>query len=86
MSMIDLQAVIASSFFSGNSTVAGLVIFTVVMLGALALVKRPFMALVLMIPVTVIFNQIGILPTDLALVMIVIAVLGLGVTSSKALR
>lgn len=86
ISIVDLQALISNSFFSGNTTAAALVIFSVVMLGILGLIKRPFLALVAMIPITVLFQQIGILPTDLAIIMIVIAVLALGVTSSKALR
>lgn len=86
ISITDLQGLISTTFFDGNAEAAALLMFAVVMLGILALVKRPFLALVVMIPVTVLFNLLGVLPTDLTLIMVVIVVMGLGITSSKAFK
>lgn len=86
MDLSDFQTLIAQSFLGGSETAAGLIIFSAVMVAVLALVKRPFLALVVMLPVTILFNVLGIIATDLTVILVIVVVLGLAVTSSKALR
>lgn len=82
----QFQDILAGSLFSGNETVAGIVIFAVVMAVVFVVMKRNvFGALVVAIPVAFIFSLLGVLGTDLMLILIVICVLGLATVSKKTL-
>lgn len=75
LSITDLQSIIANGFLDGNATVAGLIMFAAVMLILLVLVKKKETAVVGMLPVALIFGALGILSTDLMVLLIVITVL-----------
>lgn len=87
--MIDLnqfQSILADGLFSGNTTVAGLVMFVVVLAIMFVLLKKNvFASLVIAIPVAFIFSLLGLLGGDMLLLLIVICVLGLATIGKKTL-
>ena len=79
--LVDIQNIIATNFFSGNVTIAGLAIFSIVLLIIFTLIHNRTAALIVCMPVTLIFSSLGVLSTDLMLLMIIVVVLGLAVTA-----
>ena len=78
--------IVADSLFSGNTAVAGVVIFVVTMAMVFMLMKRNvFASLVIAIPVTFVYSMLGVLSMDLTLILIVVCVLGLATVSKKTL-
>lgn len=78
--------IVADSLFSGDTMVAGVVIFVVTLAVVFMLMKRNvFASLVIAIPVTFVYSMMGILSLDLTLILIVICVLGLATVSKKTL-
>lgn len=82
----DFQTILANTLFDGSMQIAGIVIFAAVIVMVLSIVKKTFVSLVVMIPVTLIFYYLGILSTDLTVILIIIVVLGLAMTAPKALN
>lgn len=83
ISLNDIQNIIADSFLNGDLTIAGLIMFTVV-LGVLFTIfnRNIFTALLLSLPVTLIFSLLGVLSSDMTVLLIIITVLGLAITST----
>lgn len=84
--MITLEQmtdILGESFFSGDSAIAGMVIFTGVMLVLFAVFGRKSLIVpfALMLPVTLIFTSLSIIPEALTILLIVVAVMGLAVTA-----
>lgn len=83
-SLQDLQTILAQSFFSGDVGIAGMIMFT----GILAFVfvffarKNIMVGFAIMLPLTVIFSTLGVLPETMAVLLVLIAVIGL----SKMIR
>ena len=79
----DIQTIIADSFLNGDLTIAGLLMFTVV-LGVLFTIfnRNIFTALLLSLPVTLIFSLMDVLSADMTVLLIIITVLGLAITST----
>lgn len=82
----DFQTILANTLFDGSMQIAGIVIFAAVIVMVLSIVKKTFVSLVVMIPVTLIFYYLGILSTDLTVILIIVVVLGLAMTAPKALN
>lgn len=83
MQFSDIQFAIAQTFLGGNMTMSGIIMYAVVLALILAITKSPFTALVLGLPITVLFAGLGILSGDMTIIMIVIIVIGLAFSSSK---
>ena len=87
--MIDLnqfQSLLADGLFSGNELVAGLVIFVVTLAVIFVVLKQNvFASLVVAIPVAFIYSMLGILGSEMLLLLIVICVLGLATIGKKTL-
>ncbi len=87
--MIDLsqfQDILADSLFAGNGTVAGLVIFAITLAVIFVVLNQNiFASLVIAIPVAFIYSLLGLLSTDMLLLLIVICVLGLATVGKKTL-
>lgn len=60
--------------------------FTVVMLLIFTLVRNLQTVMLLMLPVTLIFSILGILTTDMTILLIIVAVLGLASTARNVWR
>ena len=81
--LADIQNIVADSFFNGDTTIAGLVMFMVV-LGILFTIfnRNVFTALLLALPTVLIFSLMGVLSSDMTILLIIITVLGLGVSAT----
>ena len=82
----QFQDILGDSFFSGDMAIAGIVIFVVIMAVVfVVLQKNVFAALVISIPLSLVFMMMGILSAELAMILIVVSVLGLATVAKKTL-
>ena len=82
--MMDLNGIIdvlASTFFGGDTVVAGIVIYSMVLLIILALTRKAFITLLISLPVTFVFTSLNVLSQEMMILMIIVVVLGLAYTS-----
>lgn len=79
----QIQLIVADSFLGGNLSIAGMAIFFIVMLAVFVLIKDKQSAMILMIPLTLIFSVLGILDTNLTVILIVIAVVSVAMKARK---
>ena len=87
--MIDLQGFIqmlSDAMFGGDTTIGGIVIMAMIMLVIVALTRNAFVSLVIALPVAFIFSSLKIIPQELMILMIIVAVLGLAYTSRNIWR
>lgn len=83
MQFADIQFAIAQTFLGGNMAMGGVIMYAVVLALVLAITRNPFTALILGLPITVLFTGLGILSGDMTIIMIIVIVIGLAFTSSK---
>lgn len=78
LSLQDIQEILADQFFDGNTAIAGIVMYVAVM--ALVVVffanKNITLAFGLMLPVTLIFTMLNVLPETLTIMLILVFVIG----------
>lgn len=81
----DLQTIIADNFSNGDLQIAGLMMMMCVMLliAAFTIRKGLTLTLLMMMPVTLIFSAMGVLTGDMMILMIIVSVLGLGISARK---
>ena len=79
----DITQILANTFFSGNTDIAGMVIFTIALAIVFIFVKKVFAALVISLPLAFIFSSLGIVSQELMILLVIVAVLGLAFTSRK---
>ena len=77
----ELVDIIAINFFGGSIDQAGVVIFALVMVAIFAVTRNVFQSLVLALPITFLFSMLGLLPSDMVVLLIIVVVLGLAMTS-----
>lgn len=77
----ELVDIVAINFFGGSVDQAGLIIFAFAMVGLFGLTRNVFQSLIIALPVTFLFSMLGLLPTDMVVLLIIVVVLGLAVTS-----
>lgn len=78
-SIQEIQILIAQSFFGGDTGIAGIVMYSVVlaMIFLLFAKNNLMIAFALMFPVSFIFSMLNVLPTSMAVLMVIVAVVGL---------
>lgn len=86
-SINDIQRLLGEEMFSGDLSMAGLAIFTAIMVVIFAAFGRknillPFAA---MIPLTVMFSGMGIVPSSMAIILTLISVLVIAAKAREAL-
>ncbi len=87
--MMDLNGliqIVADTFFGSDVVVAGIVIYSAVLLVILALTRRAFITLLIALPVTFVFTQLHVLSQDMMIMLIIVVVLGLAYTSRNMWR
>lgn len=83
----DLTDLLGNTFFDGNTAVGGIVIYIMALAVIFVLSKKNITtALVLGLPMTLIFNMIGILSSDVMILMIIVTVLGLAYATRDVWR
>ena len=87
ISLNDLQDLIGISFFDGSSQIGGIVIYIAVLAVMLVLSKKNInTALLLSLPVTLVFTTLGILSSDVSILLIIVTVLGLAYKTREIWR
>lgn len=77
----DIQSILADVMFGGNTTIAGLIMFTIVLGILFALVRNLTATLIVSLPITLVFSTMGIISGDMMILIIIITVLGLAMVS-----
>ena len=78
----EIQIVIADTFCGGSMDVAGIVMLACVMMVVFCLFRvNHFGAFACMIPVVLVFTALGVLSVTATVVLIFVAVIGLGVAT-----
>ena len=86
LSFNELQDLIANSFFDGSLELAGVMMFLGAIVLIFALTEKPFFALIVGMGVVLMFSIVGVLSTEITVLMIVVSVLGLAYTSRNVWR
>lgn len=86
LSLFDLQDLIGTSFFEGDVSLAGMCMYVVVLLVLFALTRKTQQTLIIALPTTFIFNVLGVLSTDMMILLIIVTVLALAFTARNAWR
>lgn len=79
----DLIQMVADGFFMGNTEIVSMMLFVAVLATIFVFVHNAFMALLIGIPVALVFRSMGVLSSDLMVLLIIISVLGLAATARK---
>lgn len=82
----QLQDIIADNFFGGNLTIAGILMYSAVLLLIFVLLKDKHTALIISIPLTFVFSILGVVDTNLMLLLLIVAIFGLALQSRKIWR
>ena len=77
----EFQQILADSLLQGNFTVAGLIMLAAVMLLIFALSRRIYTAIVLTLPVSIVFWMMDVIGTDMMIILIITALLGMALYS-----
>ena len=86
LSVFDIQDLISTSFFDGDLNLAGMVMYTMVLIVCFALTRKTQQTLIISIPVTMIFTALGVIPTDLMVLLVIVTVLALAFTARNMWR
>lgn len=87
LSLQEIQELIANEFLDGSMELAGIGIFIMSVLIVFSLTHRnTFMALIVGMGVTMFFSLMGILSTELTILLIIVSVLGLAYSSRSIWR
>lgn len=86
MNFSDFQEIFATAFLDGDMAVAGILIYAAVMIVIFAATRNTTHSLLISLPITLVFSMLGILSTDLMILLIIVTVLGLAVSTKEAWR
>lgn len=86
LSLFDVQDLISTSFFDGDMQIAGMCMYILVLIAVFALSRKTTQTMILAIPVTLVFSVLGVLSTDMMVLLIIMAVLGLAYTARNVWR
>lgn len=81
MDIGDIIQIMANSFFGGDTSIAGIVVYIAVIGIVFSIFRKITVALVVALPVTIIFNTMGILSQDVMIMLIIVTVLALAMTA-----
>lgn len=85
LQLADFQTLLADLLFGGDTTIAGLVMFAA-MIGLIFILIRNIVAsLLITLPLTMVASNLGIISGDMMVLLIIITVLGLGLTARSVL-
>lgn len=83
LDLANITQIVADNFTGGNTEIAGMLIFTVCLAIVFVFVRKVFAALVISLPMSFIFSTMGIVSQELMILLVIVAVLGLAVSSRK---
>ena len=77
MQLSEFQSILATSFFDGNTTIAGLVMYIAVLGLVFGLFRDLKSVLIISMPITLAFSLLGIIDTNTLVLLIIVTILGL---------
>lgn len=80
----NIMDIISNNFFGGDDGLAGLIVFSLIIVAVFVLTRRAMVGFVVMIPLTLAFTYFGSLPETMMIILIVVSVLGIAISSRKA--
>lgn len=83
ISLLDFQEILGITFFDGNYEIAGIVIFVAVLALMFVFIKNKGNALILALPITMVFTMLGILASDVTVLLIIVISLALAFNAKK---
>lgn len=81
----DILAILADNFTNGDTQFIGLILYSVIILAVFVLTRNLIVGFVTMIPLTLIFSYLSALPDTMMIIMLVVSVIGIALSSRKAL-
>lgn len=81
---LDLQDIIGYEFLDGNLTIAGIIMYVAVLGLMFSFIKNKGQALILSIPITMIFSLLGILTSDVTILLLIIIALALAFNAKRS--
>lgn len=79
----DIFQIVGDSFFEGSVLLAGLVILTIVLALVYVFTKSAFAMLLISIPVTLVFSYMRVIPDEITIILLLVAVVGLAMSSKR---
>lgn len=86
MQFADFFDILGSGFFGGNTMLAGLVILTVILALVFSFTKSAFTMLVIAMPTTLVFSYMRVIPDEMTIILLVVAIVGLAFTAKGVFR
>ena len=83
ISLLDFQEILGITFFDGNYEIAGIVIFVAALALMFVFIKNKGNALILALPITMVFTMLGILSSDVTVLLIIVISLALAFNAKK---
>lgn len=84
ITLTDIQYMLGDTFFNGDMSLAGLGLFAFALVLVFVLTKNIFQSLVIGLVITGIFSFMGIVTSDMMILLIIVIVLGLAMTARTA--
>jgi len=84
ITLTDIQYMLGDTFFNGDMSLAGLGLFAFALVLVFVLTKNVFQSLVIGLVFTGIFSFMGIVTSDMMILLIIVIVLGLAMTARTA--
>lgn len=84
ITLTDIQYMLGDTFFNGDMSLAGLGLFAFALILVFVLTKNIFQSLVIGLVFTGIFSFMGIVTSDMMILLIIVIVLGLAMTARTA--
>ncbi len=87
LSINEILDLIAGTFFDGNSDMAGIVMYIAVLVLVITVSKgNAFYALLVGMAATLLFSTMGVLSTEMAILLSIVSVLGMAYTARNIWR
>lgn len=84
ITLTDIQYMLGDTFFNGDMSLAGLGLFAFALILVFVLTKNVFQSLIIGLVFTGIFSFMGIVTSDMMVLLIIVIVLGLAMTARSA--
>lgn len=81
LTLTTIQTILSDTFFNGNMVVAGMAMYIIILAVMFAISRNLIAVMLISLPVTLIFASMNILSGDLLIVLILITVIGLGLSA-----
>lgn len=77
LQLSEFQEILGASFFDGNTTIAGIVMYIAVLGLVFGLFRNLKATLIISMPITLAFSLLGIIDTNTLVLLIIVTILGL---------